>query len=148
MRPQPSRDEHVERLFRAAYALRGSRRDAERLVEEAFARALREDSRDLMRALRDAWIELERARPAGPATSRAEAVDWVGDHDGLVSDAKAAYRAMRELSPHLREAIAAVDVAGLSYRQAARALGIRRKTLHVRVARAREHVSAALEDAP
>jgi RNA polymerase sigma-70 factor, ECF subfamily len=148
MRPQPSRNEHVERLFRAAYALRGSRRDAARLVEDAFARAPREDPRELMQALRDAWIELERARPAVAATSRAEADDWAGDDNGLMSDAKAAYRAMRELSPDLREAIAAVDVAGLSYRQAARALGIRRKTLHVRVARAREHVSAALEDAP
>jgi RNA polymerase sigma-70 factor (ECF subfamily) len=148
--------QHVDRLFRAAYALSGSRQDAEWLVQAAFMRLPRrrrlvrrlDDAAHLMRALRDAWIELEPASAAQPETSRPEAVDWVVDRTGdnrvLAPDVKAAYHATRELPPRLREAIAAVDALGLSHREAARALGIRQRTLQSRLARARDHVSAAL----
>jgi RNA polymerase sigma-70 factor, ECF subfamily len=148
--------EHVDRLFRAAYALCGSGRDAERLAEKAVGCVLacprplrrRDPRRQLMRALRDAWIELERARAERPAIGGPEAVDWVversGDRPGLAADVEAAYNATRELSPTLREAIVAVDVFGLSHREAARALGIRQRTLQSRLARARDHVSTAL----
>jgi RNA polymerase sigma-70 factor, ECF subfamily len=147
---------HVDRLFRAAYALCGSRHDAEDLVQETFARVLArprlvrhgDDARYLMRALRNTWIDQRRARAARPAPSGGEALEWVadgsGDPSGLALDAHAAYAAIRELSPKLREAIAAVDLLGLSYREAAHALRIRQGTLQSRVARARDHVAAAL----
>jgi RNA polymerase sigma-70 factor, ECF subfamily len=147
---------HVDRLFRAAYALCGSREDAEDLVQETFARVLarprlvrrRDDPRYLVRALRNTWIDLQRARRARPAASGHDALDWIvdgrGDPSTLALDARMAYDAMRELSPGLREAIAAVDVVGLSYRDAALALGVRQGTLQSRLARAREQVAAAL----
>jgi hypothetical protein len=43
--------------------------------------------------------------------------------------------------PKLRQAVAAVDVLGMSYREAARVLGIRHGTLQSRLARARARVS-------
>jgi RNA polymerase sigma-70 factor (ECF subfamily) len=147
---------HVDRLYRAAYALTGSRHDAEDLVQETFARVLarprlvrrQEDPRYLMRALRNTWIDLERARRARPVTSGDDALEWIldrrGDPSTLALDARLAYDAMRGLSPKLREAIAAVDVVGLSYAEAARALRIRVGTLRSRLARARERVATAL----
>ena len=60
-------------------------------------------------------------------------------------DVQSAYEAMRTLSPPLREAIAAVDVLGLSYKEAARSLRIRPGTLMSRLSRARDRVADALE---
>jgi RNA polymerase sigma-70 factor (ECF subfamily) len=149
--------DHVDRMFRAAYALTGgARHDAEDLVQETFARVLarprairhREDPRYLMRALRNTWIDMQRARAARPVSAGPDALEWVvdGSRDpgGGLLDVHAAYGAMHELSPKLREAIVAVDVLGLSYREAARALRIRQGTLQSRVSRARDHVAAAL----
>jgi RNA polymerase sigma-70 factor (ECF subfamily) len=147
--------DHLARLFRAAYALTRSRHDAEDLVQETFARVLvrprlvrrQDDPRYLMRALRNTWIDLQRARAARPASVTGEALEWVVDDAGdpaQALDMRIAYGAMRDLSPKLREAIAAVDVLGLSYREAAKALGIRQGTLQSRLARARDHVAGAL----
>jgi RNA polymerase sigma-70 factor, ECF subfamily len=148
--------EHVDRLFRAAYALTGSRHDAEDLVQETFVRVLarprrvrrQDDPRYLLRAMRNTWIDLGRARAARPVSVGGDALEWTvhdgGDPAALSLDVHVAYAAIRELSPKLREAIAAVDVLGLSYRDAARALGIRQGTLQSRLARARDHVAAAL----
>jgi RNA polymerase sigma-70 factor, ECF subfamily len=148
--------DHIDRLFRAAYGLCGSPHDAEDLVQETFVRVLarprlvrrRDDPRYLMRALRNTWIDLQRARAARPVTTGAEPIEWVVDHGAdptVALDVQVAYAAMHELSPKLREAIAAVDVLGLSYRQAASALRIRQGTLMSRLARARERVAAAVE---
>jgi RNA polymerase sigma-70 factor (ECF subfamily) len=152
--------DHIDRLFRAAYGLCGSPHDAEDLVQETLARVLarprlvrrQDDPRYLLRALRNTWIDFERARSARPATTEtAEQVDWVVDataDPGTVAlDVQVAYSAMHDLSPKLREAIAAVDVLGLSYREAASALRIRQGTLMSRLSRARERVSAAIEGA-
>ena len=149
--------EHVERLFRAAYALTGSRYDAEDLVQETYARVLarprlvrrNDDPRYLMRALRNTWIDTQRARSARPPASGGEALEWIADDTadpaGLALDVQAVYQAVHELSAKLREAITAVDVLGLPYGDAARALGIRQGTLQSRLARAREQVAQALE---
>jgi len=153
----PRLTEHIERLFRAAYALTGSRHDAEDLVQETFARVLarprlvrrQDDPRYLLRALRNTWIDLQRARSARPVSDGADGLEWVvdelADPGGLALDVRVAYGAMRELSPKLREAIAAVDVLGLSYAAAAQALGVHQGTLQSRLARARTQVAIALE---
>jgi RNA polymerase sigma-70 factor, ECF subfamily len=151
--------DHTDRLFRAAYALCGSSADAEDLVQETFARVLERprfvrrgsDLAYLMRVLRNTWIDFHRARCARPDTSGSpEAIDWVvdraGDPGDVALDVQMAYAAMRELSPPLREAIAAVDVLGLSYRDAAKALRIRQGTLMSRLSRARERIAATLEE--
>ena len=149
---------HAPKLFRAAYALTGTRHDAEDLVQETFARVLasRRGSRHagelpyLMRALRNTWIDWQRARAARPNPTGGEAVDWVVDDSAdphAAVEVQTAYEAMRELSPPLREAIAAVDVLGLSYKEAARSLRIRPGTLMSRLSRARDRVADALEGA-
>jgi RNA polymerase sigma-70 factor, ECF subfamily len=155
---------YTDRLFRAAYALCGSRADAEELVRETFATPIKRrrfvhrggDAVHLMRALRRAWIDHERARPTLPAANDLpeptppEPIDWVVDRSGnpgvFALDVERAYDAVGKLSPQLREVIAAVDVLGLSHRDAARALRMRRRTLTSRLHRAREHVAAALEE--
>jgi RNA polymerase sigma-70 factor (ECF subfamily) len=52
--------------------------------------------------------------------------------------------ALSELPRPYREAVAAVDVAGLSYAEAARALGVRQGTIMSRVYRGREQVALAV----
>jgi RNA polymerase sigma-70 factor (ECF subfamily) len=150
--------EHVRRLFRAAYALCGSRPDAEDLVQETYARVLsspraarhRENLPYLMRAMRNTWIDFQRARSARPVASGADTVDWVVDDTAdpqAALDVQAAYDAMRDLPPKQREVIAAVDVLGLSYKEAAKALRIRQGTVMSRLSRARDRVAEALEGA-
>jgi RNA polymerase sigma-70 factor, ECF subfamily len=150
--------EHVRRLFRAAYALCGSRPDAEDLVQETYARVLssprgsrhRDNLPYLMRAMRNTWVDVQRARSARPVTAGADMVDWLVDDSAdpqAVLDVQAAYDAMRELPPPQREVIAAVDVLGLSYKETARALRIRQGTVMSRLSRARDRVADALEGA-
>jgi RNA polymerase sigma-70 factor, ECF subfamily len=150
--------DHADRLFRAAYALCDTSHDAEDLVQETYARVLRRprfirrdgDLAYLLRALRNTWIAMRRAKASRVRTVElADDVHWVADADadpGVTAlEVQAAYEAMRELSDPLRETIVAVDVVGLSYREAARALRIREGTVMSRLFRARERVSAALE---
>jgi RNA polymerase sigma-70 factor, ECF subfamily len=149
--------DHTDRLFRAAYALCGSRAEAEDLVQETFVKTLerprfvrRGDLAYLMRVLRNTWIDFQRARAARPvATGPTEAIDWVVDRrrdpGELALDVQLAYDAMRRLPPPQREAVAAVDVLGLSYRDAARALRIPEGTLMSRLYRARNRIADALE---
>jgi RNA polymerase sigma-70 factor, ECF subfamily len=145
--------DHADRLFRAAYALCGSSHDAEDLVQETYARVLRRprfirrdaDLAYLLRALRNTWIAMRRAKDARAQTVELqEEVHWVADH-GADPGTTAAYDAMRELSDPLREAIVAVDVVGLSYREAARALRVREGTIMSRLFRARERVADRLQ---
>jgi RNA polymerase sigma-70 factor (ECF subfamily) len=149
--------DHATRLYRAAYALVGSGAEAEDLVQETFARVLSRTRRVrrggerayLMRVLRNTWIDFQRARAARPDPVGGEAIDWVldaeSDPGGLAQDVRLAYEGMHELSREQREAIVAVDVLGLTYKEAARALRIRQGTLMSRLARARERVARYME---
>jgi RNA polymerase sigma-70 factor, ECF subfamily len=149
--------QYTERLYRAAYALSGSAPDAEDLVQETFARVLTRprfvrrggERAYLTRVLRNTWIDWTRARSARPEPAAGEAVDWVveetSDPGGLAMDARLAYEGIQGLPEHQREAIAAVDVLGLSYKEAARSLRIRQGTLMSRLARARENVASYME---
>jgi RNA polymerase sigma-70 factor, ECF subfamily len=150
--------DHLDRLFRAALALSGSQHDAEDLVQETYARVLRkprllrheDDAAYLLRALRNTWIgwrssaHARRSVPLSP--DRLEFVaDPGADPQGSTLDARQAFAAVAELSPPLRETIVAVDVMGLSYREAARALRVRIGTVMSRLHRARESVETAVE---
>ena len=61
---------HVQRLYRAAHGLCGSRQDAEDLVQDTFERVLRRprflrrdgDLAYLMKVMRNTWISSRRAR--------------------------------------------------------------------------------------
>ena len=127
----------------------GSREDAEDLVQETFERVLRRPrfvQRDhdlpyLLRVLRNTWTRQATAaarRRTAPASP--EELEWVTDARAgpeLALDVRLAYAAMAELSEPLKEAIVAVDVIGLSYKEAARSLRTRTGTIMSRLYRAR-----------
>jgi RNA polymerase sigma-70 factor (ECF subfamily) len=149
--------DHLHRLFRAAYALCGSREDAEDLVQETYARVMsrprllrREgDLAYLLRALRNTWIDVMRSRAARPVVAgdvtELEFVAAPGADPELALRARTAYAAIAALSEPLRDTIVAIDIVGLSYKEAARSLRVREGTIMSRLYRAREQVAAALE---
>ncbi|MBV9006853.1 MAG: RNA polymerase sigma factor [Solirubrobacterales bacterium] len=148
---------HSARLYRAAYALCGSRDDAEDLVQETYARVLRrprllrrgDDIVYLLRVLRNTWISSSRAAATRPTTDGAVDIELLADHRHgeaeLTLELKAIYAAIRTLTEPLRETITAVDIAGLTYREAARALGTKPGTIMSRLFRAREKVAAQVD---
>jgi RNA polymerase sigma-70 factor (ECF subfamily) len=155
VRLEPSRmAEHGTRLYRAAYALCGSRHDAEDLVQDTFERVLRHprfirrdhDLAYLLSVLRRTWSAQAKTaarrctHPAPP-----EEFEWLPDRGHQAAlEAHAAYDAIAELSEALRVTVVAVDVVGLSYKEAARALKTRKGTIMSRLFRAREQLSTAL----
>jgi RNA polymerase sigma-70 factor (ECF subfamily) len=153
--------QHVDRLYRAAWALCGSREDAEDLVQETFARVLarpRVLSGDdelyyLMRVLRNTFLTSRRTASRRPVT-----VATLDDYDAAdprqlgqperALEMQVVYGAIGSLSEDFRLAIVAVDVLGLSYREAARALRVREATITTRLFRARKEVAKQLAPAP
>jgi RNA polymerase sigma-70 factor (ECF subfamily) len=149
--------DHLDRLFRAAYALSGDRYDAEDLVQETYVRVLRrprfirheDDGAYLMRALRNTWINLRTSAHARRSVPlEPEQLEFVqdptGDPQSEMLHAREAFAAVSELSPKLRETIVAVDVMGLSYKEAAKALKVRPGTIMSRLHRARDAVAEAI----
>jgi RNA polymerase sigma-70 factor, ECF subfamily len=65
-------------------------------------------------------------------------------------DSQELYGAISSLPDDFRDALVAIDVVGLSYREAARALRVREATITTRLHRARQRVARALqaEDEP
>jgi RNA polymerase sigma-70 factor (ECF subfamily) len=59
-------------------------------------------------------------------------------------EAAEVYAAISVLPDHFRHALVAIDVVGLSYREAARALGVRTSTITTRLHRARQRVAHTL----
>jgi RNA polymerase sigma-70 factor, ECF subfamily len=152
--------DHIDRLYRAAWALCGSHEEAEDLVQETFARVLRRprtlkadhDIGYLLRALRNTFLSTRRAawrQPRSePSPARLEFIEdthAVRPEAGL--EAAEVYAAISELPNDFRDALVAIDVVGLSYREAAHALGAREATITTRLYRARQRVvRAALSD--
>jgi len=146
---------HVERLYRAAYGLCGSRADAEDLVQDTYERVLRrprfvrrdDDLAYLLRVLRNTWVSSKRVGRGvtiAPAGDNIEAMapshDPISDH----IDGAAVFEALRELTEPLREALVAVDVVGLSYREAAQALKTKEGTIMSRLHRGRGQIAERL----
>jgi RNA polymerase sigma-70 factor, ECF subfamily len=144
--------DHLDRLYRAAWALCGSRQDAEDLVQDTYARVLRRprivrgdgDIYYLLRALRNTFLSQRRAaarRPRAADTPLDELA--LPDTNGSAADPQAAtearevYAAIASLPDEFRDALVVVDVAGLSYREAARLLHVREATITSRLFRAR-----------
>ena len=142
---------HIDRLYRAAWGLCGSREDAEDLVQETFARVLRGDDElySLMRVLRNTFLTSRRTAVRRPLTV-ATLEDVVtadakpmGRPDEAI-EVREVYATIAQLPPDFREALVAVDVLGLSYREAARALRVREATITTRLFRARKQVARRL----
>jgi RNA polymerase sigma-70 factor, ECF subfamily len=150
--------DHLDRLYRAAWAFCGSRQDAEDLVQETYARVLarprllrhEDDLGYLLRALRNTFLNQRRKE------SRRLRSDPLPDELDLIADPQAVqpdvvleaaevYAAVAELSGDFRDVLVAVDIAGLSYKEAARALRIREGTVMSRLYRARQQVVRRVE---
>jgi RNA polymerase sigma-70 factor (ECF subfamily) len=152
--------DHLDRLYRAAWALSGSREDAEDLVQETYARVLsrprllrnEDDLGYLLRALRNTFLNERRTR------SRRLRPEPLPDRMDLVADPRAAqphaalearelYAAIAALPDDFRDVLVAVDITGLSYKEAARALRIREGTVMSRLFRARQQVVRRIDGA-
>jgi RNA polymerase sigma-70 factor (ECF subfamily) len=152
--------DHIDRLFRAAWSLCGSREEAEDLVQETFARVLRkprilhtdDDLGYLLRVLRNTFFSQRRTAARRPQTAPLpEDLDVVEDRTAIQPEARiqsaALYEAISALPDDFRDALVAIDVVGLSYREAARALKVREATITTRLHRARQRVASSLVDA-
>jgi RNA polymerase sigma-70 factor (ECF subfamily) len=150
--------EHIDRLYRAAWALSGSREDAEDLVQETYARVLarprflrgEDDLGYLLRALRNTFLNQKRTE------GRRLRSDPLPDQLDLVADPRALqpeaaleagelYAAIAALPDDYRDVLVAVDITGLSYKEAARALRVREGTVMSRLYRARQQVVRRIE---
>ena len=150
--------DHIDRLYRGAWALCGSREDAEDLVQETFARVLRkprtlrseDDLGYLLRVLRNTFFSQRRTAARSPlVTSTLENLqleDRAAVHPQARVEGRELYAAVAELPADFRDAVVAVDVLGLSYAQAARALRSREATLTTRLHRARQRLARALTE--
>jgi RNA polymerase sigma-70 factor (ECF subfamily) len=150
---------HIDRLYRAAWALCGSREDAEDLVQDTFARVLckprllRNDDElaYLMRVLRNTFFTSRRTASRRPVTA-ATLDDVVAADTQPTSqpeqalDVQELYAAIAALPDDFRLALVSVDILGLSYREAASALRTREATIATRLYRARRQVARQLAD--
>ena len=150
---------HIDRLYRAAWALCGSKEDAEDLVQDTFARVLskprllrgEDDLAYLMKVLRNTFFTSRRTASRRPVTS-ASLEDVVAadaqpsSQPEHVLEVQELYAAVAQLPEDFRLALVAVDVLGLSYKEAGRALGAREGTITTRLYRARRQVVHMLED--
>jgi RNA polymerase sigma-70 factor (ECF subfamily) len=152
---------HVDRLYRAAWALCGSREDAEDLVQETFSRVLSrprmlqgdDELYYLMRVLRNTFLTGLRTASRRPVTAAALEDVVAADpkptnRPEQAFEVQEIYATIAELPETFRLALVAVDVLGLSYREAARALRVREATLTTRLFRARKQVTARLAPEP
>jgi RNA polymerase sigma-70 factor, ECF subfamily len=150
--------DHVDRLYRAAWALCGSREDAEDLVQETYARLLarprllrnEDDLGYLLRALRNTFLNQKRAESRRVrAAPLPEELDLVADprapEPQAALETAELYAAVAALPDDFRDVLVAVDVAGLSYKEAAKALRIREGTVMSRLYRARQQVVRRVE---
>jgi RNA polymerase sigma-70 factor (ECF subfamily) len=155
----------VDVLYRVAYSITRNKPDAEDLVQETMLRAFRSIDRFdgrrprawLLTIMRNAQINrVRRRRPgllADPddfADRSAGMADSAAGPEQIVTDrqfdavVEAAYRALPKM---FREVIDLVDVAGLSYDEAAAVLELPQGTVMSRLHRGRKRIRKSLADA-
>jgi RNA polymerase sigma-70 factor, ECF subfamily len=151
-------EDHVDRLFRAAWALCGSREDAEDLVQDTYARVLAkprflrgsDDLGYLLRVLRNTFVSRHRTALRRPRTAAMpEDVELADASSGRrpeeAAEAHEVFAHIAALAEPFRDALVAVDVAGLSYGEAARLLGCKEATITSRLHRARAQVARGMD---
>jgi RNA polymerase sigma-70 factor (ECF subfamily) len=151
---------HLDDLHRAAWALCGSPVDADDLVQELCARVLAKPRRVsgderayLMRALHNTYFTTRRTASRRPrADVDIEVVAPIDPRSDtrpeVMAETREVFDAIAALAEDFRLALVAVDIAGLSYGEAAEVLGAREATIATRLYRAREQVARALRDVP
>ena len=163
MTPELEREalgDHLDRLYRAAWALCGSREDAEDLVQETYTRVLskrrmirtREDTLPyLLTVLRNTYISSLRKRDRRPKTAPLEESEErlaapVAANPVSALAAREVFSAIAALPDDQRDVLAAVDVAGLSYQEAADSLEVPVGTVMSRLYRGRNRVAQTVGD--
>jgi RNA polymerase sigma-70 factor, ECF subfamily len=150
--------DHIDRLFRAAWALTGSREDAEDLVQETYERVLRrprfvrrdDDLGYLYRTLRNTYFNARRTASRRPQIAAdlddvPAASERSDSQPELAAETNLVLEAIAQLPQPMREVLVAVDVIGLSYAEAGRALEVHENTIPSRLARARLKVVDAMD---
>jgi RNA polymerase sigma-70 factor, ECF subfamily len=151
--------DHLDRLYRAAWALCGSREDAEDLVQDTYARVLQkprmlrsdDDLGYLLRVLRNTYFSRLRTAARRPRTDPLpDELDRIEDRKAkgpeTALDSSELYAQIAALPDQFREALVAIDVVGLSYREASRALRVREATITTRLYRGRRRLADGLGD--
>ena len=144
--------DHIDRLYRAACALTGNRVAADDLVQETYARVLAKPRRItagddvgyLVRTMRNVFLD-QRRQAARRATDPVDPVDMErverrGVGPGEAVEQRELLAFVSSLPEEFRDVLVAVDVAGLSYKEAAGALGVPEGTVMSRLYRARKRV--------
>jgi RNA polymerase sigma-70 factor (ECF subfamily) len=152
---------HLDRLRAGALALCGNPHDADDLVQEVYVALLRRPRRltggselaYLLTMMRNRFIDEHRSarrRTAGAALD--DVAEPADPRDGLRPDRAVEHAevlaAISRLESPFRETLVAVDVCGLSYKEAAGALGTPVGTVMSRLARARVRLIREVEGAP
>jgi RNA polymerase sigma-70 factor, ECF subfamily len=143
--------DHLDRLYRAALGLTGSPADAEDLVQDVYVRVLAkprlvsagDDLGYLLRVLRNTFISGRRTAARRPATATApedlERFEATRARDPeRAFEARELYARIADLPEHQRDVLVAVDLIGLSYKEAADSLGVPAGTIMSRLFRARQ----------
>jgi RNA polymerase sigma-70 factor (ECF subfamily) len=149
--------DHIDRLYRTACALTGSRPAADDLVQETYARVLSkprllkndDDIGYLVRTMRNVFYD-QRRQASRRATDPADPQDLERIERGGAGPAEAAEQRellafISALPEDFRDVLVAVDVAGLSYKETSKLLGVPEGTVMSRLYRARKRVVAAYE---
>ena len=149
--------DHIDRLYRTALVMCGSRELAEDLVQETYLKVLArprflrhdDDLGYLLRALRNTWFSHLRERGSRPQEAELAAPERLASAAGVADpqlslEAREVLSAVAALPEEFRDAVAAVDVGGLSYAEAARALEVAEGTIMSRLSRGRARVAKAL----
>jgi RNA polymerase sigma-70 factor, ECF subfamily len=147
--------DHLDRLYRAALGMTGSPADAEDLVQDVCVRVLAkprlvtngDDLGYLLRVLRNTFISNRRASIRRPATATApEDMERYESHKASdperAFEARQLYAKIAELPEHQRDALVAVDLLGLSYKEAAATMDVPTGTIMSRLFRARQALAA------
>ena len=143
--------DHLDRLYRAALGMTGSPADAEDLVQDVCVRVLAkprvisgtDDLGYLLRVLRNTSISNHRTAARRPATATAPEdlerfeATTVADPERAF-EARQLYARIAALPDHQRDVLVAVDLLGLSYKEAADSLGVPTGTIMSRLYRARQ----------
>jgi RNA polymerase sigma-70 factor (ECF subfamily) len=153
--------DHIDRLYRAAWALTGSRSDAEDLVQDTYLKVLAkprflrndDDLGYLMRVLRNTFYSQRRTAARRPQTQEVEedfdAPDpRAGQRPEEAVVTREVFAVIAALAPDFRDALVAVDLVGLSYGEAGKLLGVKEATITSRLYRARAQVARGMESGP
>jgi RNA polymerase sigma-70 factor (ECF subfamily) len=146
--------DHFDRLYRAALAMCGCPHSAQDLVQETYLKVLGrprivrndDDLGYLLRTLRNVHVSSIRTASRRPRSTDGEIdLDAFADRVSPAPDEAVEHRevlaAVAALDAPFRDAVVAVDVAGLTCREAARTLGVREGTVMSRLFRARRKLA-------